>query len=79
MVGQVDIFEAFPGQIDPPPMWECMKTCARANIHTDTFPNGGKRCMYGIVQAGTSGDDAYERINENHEVTIYCKFYQMKG
>lgn len=76
---QIDIFAAFPGQIDPPPMWECMKTCARANIHTDTFPLGGVRCQYGLTQTGTSGEDTYERIDANSHVTIYCKFYQMKG
>lgn len=73
---QMDMYELF--KIDPPQMWSCMKTCARANIYTDTFPMGGKRCQYGNHMCGTSGDDIYERIDEENRVTFYCKFYKMK-
>ncbi|MCR5684101.1 MAG: hypothetical protein K6G81_01595 [Lachnospiraceae bacterium] len=79
MKGQMDIFEAFPKKVDPPPKWDCMKTCARANIHTDYFPirQYGKRCLYGLYQDGTTGKDVYEVI-ENNLVTHYCKYYKMK-
>jgi len=76
---QIDIFEAFPKAIDPPPVWDCMKTCARANIHTDYFPikQHGKRCLYGIYQDGTTGKDWY-MVTENNITRFYCKYYKMK-
>lgn len=79
MNGQIDIFEAFPKTINPPPIWECMKTCARANIHTDYFPirQHGKRCCYGRDQDGCTGNDTYEVV-ENNSMKLYCKYYKMK-
>lgn len=65
------------GVTDPPQVWDCMKTCARADIFTDEFPLGGKRCLYGLTQCGTSGEDTYEKIVDNL-VTIYCKYYKSK-
>ena len=79
MEGQIDIYEAFPGLALPPPMWDCMKTCDRANIYTDTFPLGGKRCEYGYHMCGSSGKDMYSRTDEHNHVTFYCKYYKMKG
>ena len=78
MDGQMSIYDFIPDQ-DPPQKWECMKTCARADIMADHFPqpNGGKRCLYGITQDGTSGKDVYEKIKDNM-VTFYCKYYKMK-
>lgn len=76
MTGQIDIYDAF--KLDPPEVWSCMKTCARSNIKTDTFPGGrGKRCLYGMTQCGTSGKDMYEKV-ENNRVHFYCRFYKMK-
>lgn len=79
MQGQIDIFEAFPKVINPPPVWECMKTCERANIYTDYFPlqRDGKRCCYGRHQDGTTGNDWYQVV-KNNLVTFYCKYYKMK-
>lgn len=76
---QIDIFEVYPKAVNPPPKWECMKTCARANIYTDYFPirQYGKRCLYGLTQDNTTGKDTYEVI-KNNEVKHYCKYYKMK-
>lgn len=75
MNGQIDIFEAF--HLDPPELWDCMKTCARANIYTDEFPLGGKRCRYGQQYYGTSGKDWYEKTIDG-KLCSFCKFYKMK-
>lgn len=82
MTEQLSIFDTFPEAIrqeDVPEMWECMKTCARANIYTDLFPiSGGKRCLYGLQMDGTSGKHMITKIKDNvwH---CWCKYYTLKG
>ena len=72
-MAQMTLFDY--GVTDPPEVWECMKTCARSDIYTDTFPLGGKRCLYGLKQDGTSGKDMYQRVVDN-KVTFYCRYYK---
>lgn len=79
MNGQMSIY--YFEKIDPPPVWDCMKTCKHAGEHWDTFPASNKRrCRYGAFQPGigTSGLDWYERVKDNIS-TFYCIFYEMKG
>lgn len=81
MTGQMSIFEAFPKAIrqeDIPELWECMKTCARANIYTDTFPNTNeKRCLYGLHMEGTSGKHMITKI-KNNVWHAWCKYYKLR-
>lgn len=74
-MAQMTLFDY--GVTDPPALWECMKTCARSDIYTDEFPLGGKRCLYGLKQDGTSGNDMYQRVVDN-KVTFYCRYYKSK-
>ena len=76
MTGQIDIYEAF--HLDPREVHRCPDTCVHANEYTETFPvGGGKRCLYWLHQCGTSGEDLYEKV-ENNRVHFYCRFYKMK-
>lgn len=77
MSGQTSIYDFL--KMDPPQVWDCMKTCRHADEHVGQFPLGGKLCEYGQHQPGigTSGLDLYERIKDN-VVTFYCKFYEMR-
>lgn len=64
------------GVTDPPKVWDCMKTCTRADIFTDEFPLGrGKRCRYSDTQHDLNG--WYSKTVDNL-VTFYCKYYKVK-
>ena len=79
MEGQIDLFEAFPKimQKEVPELWDCMKTCARANIHTDHFPETNeKRCLYGWDREG--GKFMISKLIDNTWHTR-CKYYKVKG
>ncbi len=76
MNGQMSLFDFKIENLRPPELWDCMRTCENANKHTDRFPTGEKRCLYGIQQDGTTGDDIYTEIDKDGYVRFYCKYYR---
>lgn len=78
MNGQMSLFDFKIENLRPPELWGCMKTCENANKYTDRFPTGGKRCLYGIQQDGTTGDDSYTETDKDGYVHFYCKYYRPK-
>lgn len=76
---QLRITDIVPDILPPPPLWECMNTCAHAGEVTDFFPGTTrKRCKYGMMRDGCSGRDLYEKVRDNI-VKVYCKYYEEGG
>jgi len=73
---QLRITDIVPDAIPPPEVWDCMKTCRHADEITDCFPGTKrKRCLYGIMHAGTGGKDWYSKVIDNIWHT-WCRFYE---
>ena len=73
---QMTLNDIFPDIVDPPKVWECMKTCANFKVYEpDEFPMGGERCTYGLHKDGCTGKDWYQKV-VNNEVSFYCRYYK---
>ena len=78
---QMTMYELFPETVPNPGLWKCMETCANCGIYMDKFPidRDGDRCLYGMYQDGSSGNDIYEIVHSDSTVSFYCKYYKPKG
>lgn len=79
MNGQISFFEL--GAVDPPEIGDCFRSCVRFGTSgmDDYYPGTRiRRCMYGITQDGTTGNDVYMKTDKANAVHFFCRYYKPK-